>query len=604
MYKQNIGKAGALQDLQDFYDYARNSNIRRKWYLQYIENLKYYRGDQWSDEFKIEFEKLGVYPFSVNRVEAIVNAYSSFQIQSNKRIVFRANTDSEDHKRIAEYLTFLATTVQTQNDHSFFTAQKFNAALLGGIGWSHFYYDDGKFYSYSVDPSEMYWDPDDATPRLDSQNFCCRSYFISVVTAKNRWSEYAQYFEDITNYAQNVNPEREIIFNNIGSDDSGIWTMGRSVRIVEVFYKKQADYYETKVVYPSDEDLLAAQQRGENIPDPNSIVRTEMLFKTFYKDIAKARSVNGEIKKVKGTRIWKGVFCNEILLEHGPYEPSIPNQQYFPYIPTVLRRDYLGIPYGVVDNLLPLATALNYIWAKTVHAFDAKYIITHDVTTNKAKEAQIIEAELKKKVGVLFSREPQNVKLYQSEATLPYLFNLLQRVDTEFELTTYLFDELKGNQTNAVSGVAIEARESQSARVSQTALSLIYLYLLVSEGKLMLDTIKGIKNLDYSFSYYNSGEVNMVSLGDEVSCLNFEVYVDTAQDFPSTAEENRSKLMELMNSNNPALAFSSPMFLQDIAGFDKNKANEYAEEFLRITGAQQPAQEASQSPNSAPVPAM
>lgn len=563
MQEPTIGKKKALQDLHDYWDYAKDSQVRKLWRLQYDKNLKIYRGEQWEDHVLDQLKNIQATPYTINRIEPLINAYSSLQIQSNKRIGYKSTTDIARHEQLADYLSYMFHVVQTQNDFPFYSSLKYTSALIGGLGWSLFGFQDGKsFYDY-VDPREVYFDPDDQSPRLEESSFVCRSYFISLIQAKKLYPKFSDYFDDLI--GNDKKPSTlDVLYH---SSDEDVWTRGKSIRIVEVYYKREAEYYESTMVFSEGED---------EIP-------TEQTFSTFDYEYAVSKASSGEIIKKSGTRIFKGAFCSDILLEHGVIPDQVPNQKYFPLLPICLRRDYAGVPYGVIDNLIPLSRALNYIWTKTIHGIDQKILITSNINADiEDTEAKWIE-KLQQKIAVIASPNPMDAKLYTPEQTLPYFFNMLQRIDVEFEQSTYLFDELKGNQTNAVSGVAIQQRAANSAR-SQNTLNMAYDHLLLSEGQLMLDTVKGMgKDFKYTFNYHKDGKSSLTTLDDMISTINFEVYTDIVPNFNSSVEEERAKFAELLNSPNPTLAMSSALFLKEL-GF--RKYNELAEEFLKLSQGQ------------------
>ena len=590
--KLTPAKTKLLQELKDYFRYSANSEVRKKWSLKYNENLKFYYGDQWTDELKREFEDVGAMPFVVNRIEPIITTYTSLQISARKRISFKPMTGVEYHDLIAEYLDKMIQSIQTQNDFQNKSTQKYMDALIGGLGWSHFGYESNSyqtfFYDY-VDPREMFWDPDDQSERLENSNFLCRSYFVSGVNLKTRYPKYASYFDQLIGF-NTINSNNTISGNSSNGairDDylpyedlnnvdglNDTWVVGRSARIVEVYYKKSVKYYEAIVAFEPK--------------SPEGVI-TETYFNTFDEELANNKKVDGTvIKELTGTQIWKGTFCNDVLLESGAIEAQVPNQKHFPIVPLCLKRNYLGIPYGVVDGLIPLSTSLNYVWTKTIHGLNSKYLIIDEDNLNIDKMRPILRQELNRRDGMIFSKNPHQVQLINSETMLPFLEKTLQRIDLEFEQRTQLFDELKGEQTNAISGVAIQARATNAAR-TQNPLHATYEHMLFSEGNLMLDTIKGIKNFNYVFNYYKDNQINNAVLDDEISTINFEIFTDTAPNFPSSSEEETAKFEALLNSPNPALVLSDPLFLKKL-GFTDQDSITLNEAYIKITQGQQQAQ--------------
>jgi hypothetical protein len=592
MKKQTIGKQKALKDLQDYYEYASNSSVRQQWLNQYLINLSFYRGNQWLDPHILkDMQEIGATPYTYNNIEPLVNAFVSLQIRSSKRVGYEASSDNEEHVKLAEYLKHLAYEIQTQNDHVFFSSQKFTSSLIGGIGWSYFNYKNNKFSYEYIDPVEVLWDPDDRSARLDDSNFVCRERYIAAVKLKNQYPEFVKEFDNMVE-ENNTDPSDSIVFSNVREssgfqrsnfnvvqEENSPWSRGRSIKIVEVFYKKSAKYYETTIFFPEE-------------PDPESIPN-EQLFTTFDEAIAKDKSINGKIEVKDGTQIWHGIFSDNLLISNNPIAEQVPNQQYLPLTPVVLKRDYQGVPYGVVDNLISPQKTHNFLWSTTLHYLDAKTIIASDEQVDTDKLRNFLKDEMRSKNGVAFIKNPREIQVLDHEKNLNHRMNLIQANYKEFETQTGLYDELKGEQTNAVSGVAIAQRATNSMN-AQNALVLAYENMLISEGKIMLDTIKGLKNFQYSFKFFSNGKTTTASLDDSISLLNFEVFPDVSPNFASSIEEEKARFAELMNSPNPGLLMSSPLFLREL-GFRENIAYDLSEEYLRIMGmAEQQQQEQQQ----------
>lgn len=581
MREQTIGQKKVLQELQDFFEYARSSEVRRKWALQYDINLKYYYGDQWSDALKQEFQEIGAIPITINRIEPAITSYTSLQINSRKRIAAKQTTPIAKHGKIAEFINNLFYTIQTQNDFQNKSTQKYVDALVGGLGFTHFGYEADTyktfFYDY-VDPREVYLDPDDQSQRYEHSSFIIRSYFVPVVKLKERYNKHADYFDELLG-KDSLPTASNDFYSSINNYDACDWVRGRAIRIVEVYYKKNVKYYETTVLFPADPKV-----DGEDAED------LEQYFCTFDEELANKKKVDGaEVKELHGTQIWKGVFTSDVLLESGAIPSQVPNQKHFPIIPLCLRRNYLGVPYGVVDGLIDLSTTLNYIWTKIIHGLDSKHLIVSDPNFDMSKQGEAWKEELRKKIGIVATTNARDVQLINNETLLPLIFQAGQRIDFEFQQRTQLFDEIRGQETNATSGIAIQQRTINSAR-TQNPLNATYDHMLLSEGQLMLDTIKGIKNLQYVFNYYKDGKINSAILDDEVATINFEIYPDLAPYFASSNDEQIAKFEAIINSPNFGLIMSDPYFLKKL-GQNENDAIDTHEAFVR---ASQPKQEQAQ----------
>lgn len=572
MKELTIGQKKVLQELTDYYDYARSSEVRRRWEYQYQQNLRYYYGDQWSSELKQEFEDIKAFPLVVNRVEPIVNLYASLLINTSKRVASKPTSTLSDQAKAAENVNNFFYKTQTQNRFQGKAMQVRTDSLIGGIGYIEFGYDPktNKFYINRVDPRNVLPDPDDQSEHYENLNFLVNTYYTAGVNAKQRYHEHAAFFDDLLGGESVTNAVNDLSFYNSSIDDSVVWVKGRSVRIVEVYYKKNVKYYEGTMIFEPDEADDFAQ---------------EQYFCTFDEEFAKSKMAKGtELKELDGTQIWKGVFCDNMLLESGPLYPQVPNQKHFPIIPLCLKRNYMGVPYGVVEGLISLSVALNYIWTKTIHGLGSKYLLMEGSQEDMAKTGPILLEQMALKIGIIAVKNAKDAQLINSESLLQYLFQARQAIDIEFQQRTQLFNEIQGEETNANSGIGMRERAMNSAK-AQTPLHAVYDEMLLSFGQLMLDTIKGIDDLKYAFNYSKNGKELTAVLNDEISTMDFEIYTDLAPPFSSSNDEESAKFEALLNNPNYGFAMSDPLFLKKLT-FTESDAVALHQAYMKIASNQ------------------
>lgn len=572
MKELTIGQKKVLQELKDYYDYARSSEVRKRWELQYQQNLKYYYGDQWTEELIKEFEDCKAFPLVVNRVEPTVNLFASLLINTSKRVASKPTSTLSDHAIAAENLNNLFYKVQTQNRFQGKATQVRTDSLIGGIGYLQFGYDPktNKFFFNRIDPGHMYPDPDDQTEHYENPSFMVHTYYTSGINAKQNHPEHAAFFDQLLGSESVTNAVNDLSFYNSSSDDATVWVKGRSVRIVEVYYKKNVKYYEgTMIIEPEKGDDFAQEQ----------------YFCTFDEEFAKSKMAKGtELKELDGTQIWKGVFCSDMLLESGPLYPQVPNQKHFPIIPLCLKRNYMGVPYGVVEGLISLSIALNYIWTKTIHGLGSKYLLMEGNQDDLAKVGPILLEQMMQKIGIIAVKNAKDAQLINSENLLQYLFQARQALDIEFQQRTQLFNEIQGEETNATSGVGMRERAMNSAK-AQTPLHSVYDEMLLSIGQLMVDTIKGIDDFKYAFNYSKDGKELTAVLDDKISTMDFEIYTDLAPPFSSSNEEESSKFEALLNNPNYAFAMSDPLFLKKLT-FTESDAVALNQAYMKVANNQ------------------
>ena len=590
----SVGKQKALNELQDLARYACNSYTRRK-YIQTLNiNEQYVRGVQWLNEVLNEdIQKHSMIPFTLNILKPAINQYLSLLSKSAKRVGFSPTTDLSYDQQQSEVLKYWAMNVQTQNQHTFYSQLKCRDTLIGGLGWSHFYYDNGKYYYDYVNPREIFGDPDDLSPRMDNQNFVVRSYYVHKYHLANKYPKFKDFFNSIIDDKQ-INPQDDTYQNSftysVGTTNrqygdnrfyndflttldldiqSGNWVRGKNIRVVEVYYKKNVKYYECV---------------GLSKPDQDG-VQNEIIFSTFYKEFAEQNAIGGKITKKQGTQIFKGIYTQDTLLEYGAIPEQVPNQKYLPIVPMVLQRDFMGVPYGIVDDLIDRQDLKNLNITSFMHYKDQKLIVAEDPTQDQHKNVAEWAKQSRKKDGGMFLAKNDHTQIINGSQNMQNDLALLQYIDTDWEKATGLHDEYSGMISRETSGLAIQQLTLNTLN-AQNSLMLAYDHMIVSEGTIMLDTLKGTEDVNQLVRFYRLGKNEAMQLNSEIALLNFEVYPEAAPNFSSSVEEEKVLFNELCNSQNPGFFLNSPLFLKQ-KGFSDQASYELAAEWRRVQIDQQ-----------------
>lgn len=541
-----------LYESKELFNYLANSQIRKNWLNNDIINANYYYNKQWNNNIdRLGLEEIGCKPITVNRIKPIIDRYLSILIKSGKRVGFLPTTNSQYHFNLSNYIKNWAFNTQTQNNHTFFSSLKCLSALSSGIGWSHFYYENNKFWYEWVNSREMFFDPDDLSPRLENQNVIARSYFVNNIKLKNLYPKYSTQFQ---NMVENNKNNQYINVEDFTTIPSNIWVNGKSIRIVELFTKKNDKYFEAVCdIKNNDENNRQIDQTYQEFDDT--------LFSTFNEDLIEQKATDN-IKTKSGTKIYKTVFCNDFILYHGAIPEQVPNQIFFPYVPMVYSRNLNGEFLGTSNYMIELQDLWNVEISKLFHYSNSKttYIDPTSSNFNWDELKKNLEVETKKKRGFV-KCSPKDMTVVDNSNDIQGILKSLDMINREFQNLSGLFDDFAGKPTNAESGIAIQNRVNTTLN-AQNPLILAYEYMLTSEGRLMLDTLKGIENFKQVLSFYNEGKQDSVVLDNDISLLNFEVYPTTAPNFSSSIEEEREIFNSIITSGVADVLLSSPLFLQ------------------------------------------
>ncbi len=275
-----IGKKKALQLLQDKALYAFNSQVRQQWLEVFNRNDRYKRGDQWHNLTLVEqVKEMGAVPFTMNIIRPEIDKYLSLIIRATKRVGFAPTTSLEYDKNKANILKYWSMNVLTQNQHPFYSQLKIEDTIVGGLGCSEFYYENGKYIYKYQNPREIYPDPDDLSPRMDNQNTIVCSRYVNVQELKNKYPKHKDYFNNLIDISKS-NPDDTNIglssFLNIDIKNAN-WIRGKSSRVVEVYYKKNVKYFECVGLV----ETVKKEENPEGIP-----VYDPVIFETFDEQFA------------------------------------------------------------------------------------------------------------------------------------------------------------------------------------------------------------------------------------------------------------------------------------------------------------------------------
>lgn len=562
MYKLNLGAAEALRKAKEYFDFSKRSSLRQIWLERHRKAVTYYAGQQWgftSERDKSLMDDIGLNRYTYNIIKANIDNLTSMQIRSSKRVVYEATTDNLQHKEIANQLKALAYDIQTKSDHIFASSRKFTSALVSGIGWSITeVVGDNISYAY-VPPEEVYFDPSDTSLDFSQSRFVCRTKMVDSLDLSLLYPSLAKEFEQMVSNPSSLD---SLGFAGEFDDDSSL-VNGFSIRVVDVYYKKLVDAYSAEII---------PEFEGNDVESPVEYI-------SFDKGDLLQRVSESEIKKIKATQIWHCRYVGDLLLFHDKLENQVPNQSTFPLSAVVLIRDPGYVPYGLVENVYDIQDNRNYLWSTVLHYLDSKTVTVTDPEVDRDKARFELGTEIRKKNAVLFARERGGLTIHDHVQDTLSRKNLLDANAREMEMILGVYGEYRGEETNVISGVAIKAK-TQNTQNAHNYEILAYETMILNEGRVLLDILKGSKDLNFSFKQMQKGVDTIVSLDKKISILDFNIYARLSSIFSSSAEESAQKFADLMQNPHKDYILANPEFLMKF-GFDEKEAYNLHQEHMK-----------------------
>lgn len=564
--------------IKKLYTYAKNSNAYSTWFRNAKRNLSFKDGEQWLDEdLNKELKRIGAKRVTQNIIGRTVRNITSIILRLNLRIGYSGLYGTEFDLQLAETIKRWALQVQTENNYDDLLWQQFNDTLCTGIGWLHFTIDDNfKVKIECINALNVFFDPDDTSYRLEAQDFTGFDKWVSIEKLELEYPDKIKFFSDIIdkdNYSLSSNfsnkddyttddetsPQYKCYFGDSATDQ---WINGRRVKITYIYYRTIDNYYETNVYVDESESFT--------VP-----------YATFDEEIAKQRSVDGKIIKKKGKRIRLAVFHNNILLDNSPVLAQVPNQELFPLICTVYNKDKDNIPRGAIDDLIPTQWLKNYTITRILQDSKSKLLVMSNEMEDTKMVSDTYKKEADKLYGNLFASDPSKMQIITNEKGLPHVYNLYNSTEKELADTIGLDNQFLSGSGNS-SGIS-KATSAQLAMETQTPTILVAQSGIKTAGRLLYDMIRGMKNFKAVIKTEVKGTTKVELVNDDLLLVDFAVYVDKLSSAPTSFEDARLKVENLLNTPELRHYLFSPMILTKIYNIEEGLSYELSNELTRIT---------------------
>jgi len=544
----------ALNRAQMFYRYSDTHSTTKSLRDQIQESFKFYDGHQWDLADLRTLSLRGQKPITNNKINAMINALSGVEIQTRFRIAYRSQSFKPEDEMLAKALTHYTYFIQEQQKMPYKASNKWRDMLICGIGWGNLLKDKHKGYIYEyINPWNVLFDPDDLSPQFTDSKFVCRKRWMDIEEAKRRWKKFSNSFQYMNNNMQfGAGMQSGELLDRMSSDSSNYFYNsggGARVLIVEVQWREPRKAY-------------CGHDKAGN------------YFETFDEDSAIEMAGGRKNLEINpdAMQIMRVLFCDNVLLEYAPLEPSLPNLNDFSYIPCVLMRDFTdGSPYGLVKIMKDPQREINSRHTKALFLDGSKSIIA-DSNVFNAKDIERLRAEAKRPDSV-FVKAPGSELIIQPNT--PFAESQMRFVDKseqQLQMVSGLFNDFLGAPSNAQSGVAIKERQIQSVRNHIFAFDNLKL-MKQREGEFLLNLIQGAGDENVLTQILDKDERESIILNlvrevngekvifNDVRTFPLSLYVEEVPDYDSSFDEQRANFDALLNNPNAGLLFRSGALL-------------------------------------------
>jgi hypothetical protein len=547
----------ALVEARQFFQYAAVHVLFTSWRKKCIADFNFYDGiEQYPPEFLRKLKSMGMDPLVINKVKALINQASGIEIQSRYRTAFRTHSMDENDERLAKALTHYFLYVQEHNNMPVYGSQKFRDMLICGVGWSNLYLQDNRIgYDY-VHPLNILYDADDFSPFMTDQRYVIRIHWVAQEKAKMLWPKYAKDIEDLFAYAEpaNVGSFSNEFFSRI-SEYIDLYAIGGGgvggrILVPEVQRKIRKKYYQ------------GIDQSGRE-------------FQTFSEKEAYELTGDHEstITQHEGHQVIRTVFCRDIVFEHGPLHPNLPNGE-FTYVPSVYsRRSSDAVPEGWLDTMKDIQRIVNYTKLKQILMENSTRVIADAEAIPAGYTYEDYKEMVSDPAALIVKNKEAEVTLHPNVDLADSQIQAARRLDEELQQVTGMFSDALGAPTNATAGVAINSRAKLSITNQRVGFDHFEL-MKKREGQIFLDIIQGSGAENMMAPILDDDEKDIVIMNlsrevdgkkvvfNDIRTLPLSIYVEQTHDYESSPEEQRTTFETLLANPNAQMIMQSPGILK------------------------------------------
>ena len=411
----------------------------------------YYDNIQWTQEEIAALKERGQAPTVYNVIAQSIN----WVIGSEKRarMDFKVLPRRKDGGKAAERKTALLKYLSDVNWLPFERSLAFEEAVKAGLGWLESSLADGEdgepIYAGAESWRNILFDSTYRRLDMSDCRYIFRVKWVDLDVAKSIFPDRAAQLEDASTDGADFggddysdgdeamdSMEQERSLSGAGRDAMGYGR--RRVRIIEAWFRKP--------------------ERVKKLRGWHSDFRGEIYDPDDERHAAEIEAGRAQIAEMPMMRMYCALMTTKDLLWVGP-SPYRHNK--FPFTPIWgFRRARDGMPYGLIRWMRGIQDDVNKRFSKALYILSANKIIMDEGAVDDVEE---LRTEAARADAVIVKRPGKTLELGIDRDLAPAHLELASRSIQMIQQVGGVTDELLGRATNAVSGVAIQARQEQGS---------------------------------------------------------------------------------------------------------------------------------------------
>ena len=412
----------------------------------------FYDNIQWSDDDAETLRLRGQLPLTFNVVATTIDWIlgSEKRSRTDFKVLPRRKEHGEPARRKSELLKYLSDVNRTP----FEVSRAFADATKAGVGWLEDGWqgdDEGEpIYARYESWRNMIWDSSATRLDLEDGRYVGRSKWVDVdvacATFPKRKSLIKRSVDDKMNwigldaYGDHAMDQQEM-------ENRGWGQSGTTSEHVTGYQRQRLRIFEMWFRMPVKTKRISGGMFAGEVYDEYSPGHLEAL-----------EAGDGTVIEKPAMRMYVALFTSAGLLwlSESPYRHNR-----FPFTPIWnKRRARDGMPYGIPRNIRDIQTDINKRASKALHIISTNKIIMEDGAVDDINE--LVE-EAARPDAVIVKKKGYELSLNVDRELSQYHLEMMSRNIQMVQQVGGVTDENLGRSTNAVSGVAITARQEQGA---------------------------------------------------------------------------------------------------------------------------------------------
>lgn len=462
-----------------------------------------YDNIQWSEEDARTLRDRGQVPLVFNVIATTLDWVigSEKRSRTDFKVLPRRKEDGEPAKKKSELLKYLSDVNRTPFDVS----RSFEDGAKVGIGWL----EDGwqgdeegePIFSRYESWRNMLWDSSATRLDLEDGRFVCRNKWVDLDVAcamfPKRSALVKRSVDDANNFI-GLDAYGDFAMDQIELENQGKGESGRTSDTVTGWQRQRLRVIEMWFRMPARVQKMRGGMFGGEIYDAFSPGHIEAIE-------------NGEAEIVEKPmmRTYVALFTTAGLLwlSASPYRHNR-----WPFTPIWnKRRGRDGMPYGIIRNIRDLQVDINKRASKALHILSTSKTIMDEGAVDDIDE--FIE-EVARPDAVIVKRPGKELMINADRDLSQWHLELMSRNIQMVQQVGGVTDENLGRATNAVSGIAIQARQEQGALATAKLFDNLRLCQQV-RGEKLLSVMEQFMSDEKQFRITNSrGAPEYVKIND------------------------------------------------------------------------------------------